>query len=69
MTNEKVPRRLYNLIEARKYFSEQFNTLKNMWRMNHESDVQADNGNWYHADYVRTNSGDEYITLKRLHNK
>jgi len=70
--DSKVPRRLYTLREINKYFSLEYQTLKNIWMTNGgQADVTADNGKKYHAKY---NSGklnglgwNGFIELKRVY--
>lgn len=64
--NARVPRALYRR-DFDKHFSVNGHLLREMWRMNKEIDIQADNEKWYHAKYISsTRSREEYILLKRV---
>ena len=63
----KMPRALYRS-ELRDYFSgNDYYELSGIWGMNKQVVVQADNGNWYEAQYeAGTNSRAGRIKLKKL---
>lgn len=69
--NSKVPRRLYSTQEIRKFFSLEYETLKRIFNYGGSADVEADNGNKYHAVYNHGKMDglgwNGFVQLKRIY--